>query len=449
MLRFGTDGVRGVALTELTTAYVEALGSAAARVLGAGTWLVGRDTRESGPVLQDAFAQGLAAGGSTVIDCGDVPTPALAHASFVRRMPAAMVTASHNAYTDNGVKIFAAGGSKLSDDIERRIERELDAILGYDTILGSGGAVVAAGVPSTGSMEGSDVLDRYVDHIVGMFPTGVLSGLGVVLDCANGAMSVAAPIVLRALGADVTVINASPDGTNINASCGATHTGALAAAVVAAGVDAGLAFDGDGDRVIAIDGTGAVVDGDRLIALGALQLRSEGALTDNTVVVTVMSNLGFHHAMREAGVAVVTTSVGDRNVLEALDLGGYAIGGEQSGHVIYRHNATTGDGLLAGLKLLQRVRSSGRTLADLAGSVMTTYPQILVNIRVGERHPDIAAELADEIAVVTKLLGDDGRVLVRPSGTEPLVRVMVEAASDAQAAELAEGLAGIVRARYA
>ena len=449
MLRFGTDGVRGAALTELTTAYVEALGSAAAHVLGTGTWLVGRDTRESGPVLQHAFARGLAAGGSTVIDCGDVPTPALAHASFVRQMPAAMVTASHNPFTDNGVKIFAAGGSKLSDDIERRIERELDVIVGSGVIVESGGAVVASRVPSIASTEGSEVLDRYVDHIIGMFPTDVLSGLGVVLDCANGAMSVAAPMALRALGADVIVINASPDGTNINASCGATHTDALAAAVVAAGVDAGLAFDGDGDRVIAIDETGAVVDGDRLIALGALQLRSEGALTDNTVVVTVMSNLGFHHAMREAGIDVVTTGVGDRYVLEALDRGGYAIGGEQSGHVIYRHVATTGDGLLAGLKLLQRLTGSSRTLADLAGSVMTTYPQILVNIRVAERHPDIADELADEIAVVTKQLGDDGRVLVRPSGTEPLVRVMVEAASDAQAAELAEGLAGIVRARYA
>ena len=442
MLRFGTDGVRGVALTELTTAYVEVLGSAAARVLGTGTWLVGRDTRESGPALQAAFARGLTVGGSTVIDCGDVPTPALAHASFVRRMPAAMITASHNLFTDNGVKIFAAGGSKLSDDIEDRIERELDAILGADD------AVVAWRAVSIASTDGSDVLDKYVDHIVGLFATDELSGLRVVLDCANGAMSVAAPIALRALGADVTVINASPDGTNINARCGATHTGSLAAAVVAAGFDAGLAFDGDGDRVIAIDETGAVVDGDRLIALGALQLRSEGALTGNTVVVTVMSNLGFHHAMREAGVDVVTTSVGDRNVLEALDFGGYAIGGEQSGHVIYRHSATTGDGLLAGLKLLQRVRSSGRTLADLAGSVMNTYPQILVNIRVAERHPDIADELADEIAVVTNTLADDGRVLVRPSGTEPLVRVMVEAASDVQAAELAEGLADIVRTRY-
>ncbi len=442
MLRFGTDGVRGVALIELTTGYVEALGSAAAHVLGTGTWLIGRDTRESGPELQAAFARGLAVGGSTVIDCGDLPTPALAHASLVRQLPAAMITASHNPYTDNGVKIFAPGGSKLSDDIERRIESELE------TTLASGGAVVASRVPSTASAVASDVLDQYVDHIVGLFPTDVLSGLGVVLDCANGAMSVAAPIAVRALGADVTVINARPDGTNINALCGATHTGSLAAAVVAAGVDAGLAFDGDGDRVIAVDESGTVVDGDRLIALGALQLRSEGALTDDTVVVTVMSNLGFHHAMREAGIRVVTTPVGDRSVLEALDQGGYAIGGEQSGHVIYRHNATTGDGLLAGLKLLQRVRLSGRTLADLSGSVMDTYPQILVNIRVAERHPDIAAELADEIAVVTKQLGDDGRVLVRPSGTEPLVRVMVEAASDAQAADLAGHLADIVRARY-
>ena len=444
MLRFGTDGVRGIALTELTTEYVEALGVAAARVLGGGRWLLGRDTRESGPALQAALARGLSAGGADPGDCGVLPTPALAHCSATAQLPGAMITASHNPYTDNGVKIFAPGGLKLSDDVERQIEEQLEAQLAE-----RGAARTSSQPVSHETGDRTDSVLQYIEHIVAMFPPGVLSGLRVVLDCANGAMSVAAPEAVRALGAEVIVINAAPNGTNINAACGATHPAALSIAVLAEGADAGLAFDGDGDRVIAIDATGATVDGDRLIALGALQLRAEGALTDNAVVVTVMSNLGFHHAMRDAEIDVVTTAVGDRYVLEALDAGGYAIGGEQSGHVIYRHVATTGDGLLAGLKLLQRLQATGSTLAELAGGVMTTYPQVLVNVRVADRHPRIADELAPEIAAVQGELGDDGRVLLRPSGTEPLVRVMVEAASDEHAHALATQLADAVRARYA
>jgi phosphoglucosamine mutase len=443
LLRFGTDGVRGVALTELTEEYVEALGTAAARVLGGGTWLIGRDTRESGPALQAALARGLGLGGGAPVDCGVLPTPALAHRSAATQSPAAMITASHNPYTDNGVKIFAAGGLKLSDEVERQIEQQLEAELAAGSAPRSARSPVSGGARDTGAEAA-----EYVAHIVAMFPPGVLHGLRVVLDCANGAMSVVAPEAVRALGAEVTVINAAPNGTNINAACGATHPAALSVAVLAEAADAGLAFDGDGDRVIAIDNTGSVVDGDRLIALGALQLRSEGALSDNAVVVTVMSNLGFHHAMRDAGIEVVTTAVGDRYVLEALDVGGYAIGGEQSGHVIYRHVATTGDGLLAGLKLLQRLQATGATLAELAGGVMTTYPQVLVNVSVATRHPGIADELADEIAAAQQELGDDGRVLLRPSGTEPLVRVMVEASSDEHAQVLAAQLADVVRGRY-
>jgi phosphoglucosamine mutase len=450
LLRFGTDGVRGRALTELTVDYVHALGLASARVLGAGTWLIGRDTRESGPVLQEALTRGLTAGGATVLDCGVLPTPALAHASATQGPPAAMITASHNPYTDNGVKIFAPGGLKLADEVEQRIELELENCLA--TVLTSESPTTSPSRSATGVLVGIEATDSvalYVKQLVSMFPAGMLDGMKVVLDCANGAMSVAAPDAVRALGADVTVINAVPDGMNINAACGATHPAALSVAVLSSGADAGLAFDGDGDRVIAVDNTGSIVDGDRLIALGALQLRSEGALTDNAVVVTVMSNLGFHHAMRDAGIQVITTAVGDRYVLEALDAGGYAIGGEQSGHVIYRHVATTGDGLLAGLKLLQRVRAAESTLAELAGGVMTTYPQVLVNVRVADRHPRIAEELADEIAAVANELGDDGRVLLRASGTEPLVRVMVEAATDDHANALAEKLADVVRQRYA
>lgn len=447
MLRFGTDGVRGVALTELTPPYVASLGSAAARVLESGTWLVGRDTRESGPILEAALVHGLRATGALVVRCGVVPTPALAHFSSTHQSPAAMITASHNPYADNGVKIFAAGGTKLNDDVERQIEAQLEAGLVAavdDADLGASTLDGDAGVSDVGSL-----IDTYVQHIVDLFPVGALAGLRVVIDCANGSMSVAAPAALRALGADVIVTNAEPDGTNINAECGATHTGPLARAVVQHGAQAGLAFDGDGDRVIAIDDAGNVVDGDRLIALSALQLQAEGDLTDDTVVVTVMSNIGFHRAMRDAGITVVTTAVGDRYVLEALDAGNYSIGGEQSGHVIYRHVATTGDGLLAGLKLLQRVHDSPDPLSTMAASVMQSFPQVLVNVTVKERHPDIADELSSEIAAAEADLGDAGRVLVRPSGTEPLIRVMVEAATDEHAAEVASRLADVVRARFA
>ena len=443
MLRFGTDGVRGVALTELTPSFVCALGAAAARVLGNGTWLIGRDTRESGSVLENALLEGLQSEGALVVLCGVIPTPALALFSATHQAPAAMITASHNPYTDNGVKIFAVGGVKLSDSVESQIETQLEIGLLSDADRRATGAAVA---PPT---HVDSAVEHYVDHLVALFPPNALAGMRVVVDCANGAMSVAAPAVVRALGAEVTVINAEPNGTNINADCGATHPASLAAAVISDGADAGLAFDGDGDRVIAIDEHANVVDGDRLIALGALQLKHEGALTNDTVVVTVMSNLGFHRAMRGAGINVVATAVGDRYVLEALDAGDFAIGGEQSGHVIYRHLATTGDGLLAGVRLLHHVTVAGHSLADIAAAVMTTYPQVLVNVRVNERHPRIATELASEIARVERELGGEGRVLVRASGTEPLVRVMVEAASDDLARRLADQLASVVRERFA
>ncbi len=442
MLRFGTDGVRGVALTEVTTDYVCALGAAVAAVLGGTTWLIGRDTRESGAVLEASLADGLRSRQQVPVLCGVIPTPALALLSQQLGVPAAMITASHNPYQDNGVKVFAAGGTKLTDEVEARIERELETELAR----GRSGTADACEVPAVDVMP--DAVDQYIAHVMALFPVGALGGLRVVLDCANGAMSVAAPAVVAALGAEVVVIHAEPDGININAECGATHPASLAAAVVACGADVGLAFDGDGDRVIAIDNRGHVVDGDRVIALGALQLKAEGQLTGNAVVVTVMSNLGFHRAMYAADIAVVATAVGDRYVLEALEAGNHALGGEQSGHVIYRHLATTGDGLLAGVRLLHHVHTSGRTLAEMATDVMTSYPQVLVNVRVTERHPHIVGELAAEIAAAEASLGGDGRVLVRASGTEPLVRVMVEAATDALARECADALAAAVHARF-
>ena len=429
-LTFGTDGVRAEALTVLTTQYAAALAAAAAQVLGGGEWLIGRDTRESGPALEAAVVAGLASAGARPVALGVIPTPGLAWLSARRGVPAAMITASHNPWQDNGVKFFAPGGLKLSDDVERAIE----ALLAPDHPL----------PPSVVASHGDGA--AYGAHLVAI--SGSLDGVRIVLDCANGAMSAVAPGVFRALGADVVVIHDVPDGRNINDRCGATHTASLAGAVVAGGAQLGLAFDGDGDRVIAIDHLGNVVDGDRLIALAALQLRDEGALHHNTVVVTVMSNLGFHKAMAEAGIDVATTAVGDRYVLESLDAGSYSVGGEQSGHIIYRDLATTGDGLLAGLRLARLVHDSGRPLSELAGHAMTSYPQVLVNVRVSERHPHAAAELAAEIEAAEGLLGGDGRILIRASGTEPLIRVMVEAATLTTAQAVADELAEHVHARF-
>ncbi|MFZ4810863.1 MAG: phosphoglucosamine mutase [Ilumatobacteraceae bacterium] len=439
-LSFGTDGVRGRALTELTPEYVRALGAAAGEVLGAGRWLIGRDTRESGPVLEAALIAGLRAAGATPESVGVVPTPALAHLSAVLDVPAAMITASHNPFDDNGVKVFAPGGVKLTDAVERQIEAAL-VVDGPD----HGDDTADAGVATVATVG----LSEYAGHLLAMFPERALDGLHVVLDCANGAMSAIAPQVTAALGATVTVIHADPDGRNINDQCGATNPASLSAAVRAHGADVGLAFDGDGDRIIAVDEHGTIVDGDRLIAMAALQLRERGELFADTVVVTVMSNLGFHRAMEAVGIHVVSTAVGDRYVLEALDAGGFAIGGEQSGHIIYRHLATTGDGLLAGLRLARFVAEHHRPLSDLAAAVMTTYPQVLVNVPVTLRQPDVAELLAPEIAVAETTLAGEGRVLLRPSGTEPLVRVMVEAATTDLARSVAEGLADAVRLRFA
>ncbi len=354
-------------------------------------------------------------------------------------IPTAMVTASHNPWHDNGIKLFASGGTKLTDetealieaDVHRRLDSTADAVLGVEQ-----------------SWPSVDVVEGYHTSLAAMFPAGCLSSLHIVVDAANGADSQVAPAALRSFGARVDVIHAQPDGRNINDRCGATHTDDLRAAVVERGADVGLAFDGDGDRVIAVDHLGRVVDGDRLIAMAALHLKEHGRLSGDAVVVTVMSNLGFHQAMASAGIEVVTTPVGDRYVLEALDARGLAIGGEQSGHIIYRASATTGDGLLAGLHLAQFVAEHHATLAEIAESVMTTSPQVLRNVRVDARHPDVAGEMAEEVRAAEARLGGAGRVLLRPSGTEPLIRVMVEAPTtllaDAVAAELVEA----VTARY-
>ncbi len=446
-LRFGTDGVRGPA-SELTRELIAALGRAAARVLGGDRAVIGRDTRQSGPAIEAALQAGFAAEGLDVERLGVVPTPAVAHASAVEGVTGAMISASHNHYDDNGVKLFAAGGHKLADDVEERLEAELDRLRDDP----------GQAVPATEAgprLFGADEPGRYLsaersaqawaDSVLASVTPGALDGLALVADCANGAASAWAPDVLRRLGAVVEVLHAEPDGTNINRDSGSTHPADLQARVVAAGADAGLAFDGDADRVLAVDAAGSLVDGDHLIAICALDRHQRGALPDDTVVVTVMANLGFRLAMEAYGIHVEETAVGDRYVLEAMEQGGWTLGGEQSGHVIFRDLATTGDGLLTAVQVLDAVVRSGRTLAE-AAAVMTKLPQVLHNVTVAERRPDLAERLAGSIAEAEARLGPRGRVLVRPSGTEPLVRVMVEAEDATQADAEARTLVEAVKA---
>jgi phosphoglucosamine mutase len=445
-MRFGTDGVRGVAGSELTATFAHRLGRAAARQLvlpgRPGTVVIGGDTRESTPELEQALAAGFRAEGVDVLLLGVAPTPMVAFESQRRDALGAVVSASHNPYHDNGIKLFAHGGRKLPDDVERRIEDELGRL---------GPARTGRPGPTAGlaAETDADVTAAYTDHVLGILEGRRLDGLRIVLDAANGAGSVVGPEVLRATGADVVVVAAEPDGRNINDGCGATVPEFVATEVRAHGADVGVALDGDADRLIAVDHTGAVVDGDHIMAVVAEDLRARGLLRHDTVVVTVMTNLGFRLAMDRAGIGVVETAVGDRYVLEALARGDFSLGGEQSGHVVFADHATTGDGVLTAVALLDAVRRSGGSLAELAKGAMTSLPQVLVNVRVASRVPDVAEALADDIARVERELAGRGRVLVRASGTEPLVRVMVEAPTDVVARSTAAGLAEVVRRRFA
>jgi len=358
----------------------------------------------------------------------------VAFASAVEGVPAAVISASHNPFPDNGIKLFASGGRKLADDVEEVLEAQLTQEL-------SGGGAVGTPAPIAASVgrfqSDPSALDGYVEHLVGALEGRRLDDLRVVLDCANGAAFQAAPRALAELGAEVELMAHRPDGTNINDGCGSTFPTDLQEAVVAAGADIGLALDGDADRVLAVDGKGGLVDGDHLLALCALDLRTRGRLRDETVVVTVMTNLGFRQAMTAHGISVQETAVGDRYVLEALEQGGWSLGGEQSGHLIFRELATTGDGTLTGLMVSDLLRREGRPLADLASEAMTRLPQVLRNVRVAVRHPDVVTRLRPAIDAVEDDLDGQGRVLVRPSGTEPLVRVMVEAPTEHQAEQAA------------
>jgi len=441
LLQFGTDGVRGRAFSELTETYVTALGMAATRVLSITDVVIGRDTRESGAMLENSFAVGCAQAGAMVHSVGIAPTPAIAALAAEHGWAGAVITASHNEYRDNGVKIFDVGGLKLTSTqefaIESNIVKHLSDLVAQNSFVSDGIAVHS----DTGMMR------SYVQRIVDLVPYEAFSGMHIVLDCANGAMVNVADEVFARCGALVTAINCEPDGRNINANCGAIFPNVVSEAVRLHSGDIGLAFDGDGDRVIAVDHVGNIVDGDHLIALAARDLHESSQLAHDTVVVTEMTNVGFHRAMADFGIRVVTTPVGDRCVLAELDAHGYVLGGEQSGHIIYRSLATTGDGLLAGVLLADMVRRAGKPLQQLSANVMTSFPQVLVNVKVTQRGIDVGSVFADEIHDAQVSLGDRGRVLLRASGTESVVRVMVEAESVERAREIANHLATVVAQR--
>jgi phosphoglucosamine mutase len=445
-LRFGTDGVRGVANVEVTPELVTAFGRAAVRVLGSEQpFVVGRDTRRSGPMLEAALVAGICAEGADVVLAGVLPTPGIAHAARERGAPAVVISASHNPFADNGIKLFTAGGRKIPELLEYEVEQELRALATAQPEPGPEGNGVGV------SSEHRSALDDYVGMLVDVLQGRQLSSLHVVVDCGNGAAFRAAPTALRALGATVDVIHASPDGVNINENCGSTHPGELQEAVLVARADAGLAFDGDADRVIAVDERGVLVDGDEILAVTALDLHDRKRLRGDAIVATVMSNLGLRRALEPYGISVVETPVGDRHVLDVLEQRNLALGGEQSGHVIFADHATTGDGTLTGIFLLDTMMRRGRTLSELA-SVLERVPQVLRNVAVDGTGLSNDTAFWSRVRDVDDELGDDGRVLVRPSGTEPLVRVMVESTDADAAAEAADRLVELVEhaaSRYA
>ncbi|HEU5006195.1 MAG TPA: phosphoglucosamine mutase [Jatrophihabitantaceae bacterium] len=439
---FGTDGVRGLANGDLTPELAMAVAGAAARVLVAHdathrpVAVVGRDPRASGEMLEAAVVAGLTSAGADVLRVGVLPTPAVAFltASYGADL-GVVLSASHNPMPDNGIKLFARGGHKLPDDIEAEIE----------TAVGVGPSIRPTGELVGRVRDAEDAVERYLEHLLAAVPQR-LDGVHVVVDCAHGAASFVAPELYRRAGARVTAVAAEPDGLNINAGVGSTHLGVLVDAVRRHGADLGIAHDGDADRCLAVAGTGELVDGDQILAVCALSLREAGQLAEDTVVATVMSNLGFHHAMRDAGIAVLTTAVGDRYVLDALRANGLNLGGEQSGHVVFTDAATTGDGLLTALHVMSRIAVTGESLAALA-SVVRRLPQVLINVPVSDKATVAQAPaVAAAVEAARAELGDSGRILLRPSGTEQLVRVMVEAGTQAHADEIAERVAKVVAA---
>jgi phosphoglucosamine mutase len=438
---FGTDGVRGLANRDITSESALKLAQAAAIVLGEQARargqkpiaVIGRDPRISGEFLAAAISAGLASSGVDVFDAGVIPTPAT---SFLTADLDAdfgvMISASHNPAPDNGIKFFSRGGHKLDDAVEDAIEKALSAK-----------PLTPIGAEIGHVKEFADAKSRYLVHLQGTLPNS-LKGIKVVVDCANGAASDLAPKAFQDAGAEVVVIGNQPDGYNINLGCGSTHLSALQAAVVEHGADVGIAHDGDADRTLAVDATGAIVDGDQIMAILAVAAKSRGDLSRNTLVATVMSNLGLKIAMKQAGIEMIETKVGDRYVLEVIREGGYTLGGEQSGHLIFARHATTGDGILTGLQLLAQMSSTGKSLQELA-SAMKVYPQVLINVpEVDKSKVNSDQELQKVVQEAQTELGETGRVLLRASGTEPLVRVMVEAQDAGTAQSWAERIARVV-----
>ncbi|WP_408932024.1 phosphoglucosamine mutase [Corynebacterium sp. YSMAA1_1_D6] len=442
---FGTDGVRGLANKKLTPILALRLGQAAAEVFTSDREsyerrplaIIGRDPRVSGEMLDAAIASGLASRGVDVVRVGVLPTPAIAFLTddFGADL-GVMISASHNPMPDNGIKFFSAGGKKLPDDVEDRIQATMDTI----TEGGPTGTKIGRIIS-----EAPDGRERYLKHLKEVVSTD-LKGIKVVVDTANGAASKVAPQAYEAAGAEVIAIHNKPNAFNINEDCGSTHIEKTQAAVVEHGADLGLAHDGDADRCLAVDAEGNVVDGDQIMALLAVGMKEENDLRFNTLVATVMSNLGLKIAMKEQGIEVKETAVGDRYVLEELNRGDFSLGGEQSGHVVLPDDCTTGDGTLTGLSIMARMAKSGQSLKELA-SVMTVLPQVLINVPVSDKSGILnSSEVKEAIAAAEAELGDTGRVLLRPSGTEELFRVMVEAAEKEQARKVAGKLAAVVAA---
>jgi phosphoglucosamine mutase len=461
MRLFGTDGVRGVAGRDLHARLAMNLAAAAAHVLAGehggsarAFAVVGRDPRASGEFLEAAVVAGLAESGVDVLRLGVIPTPGVAYLTDVLGADfGVMLSASHNPAADNGIKFFGWGGVKLPDEVEEAIERRMAA----QAEIAGGPGIPAAGFGRV--RDAAHEAERYLDHLLSTViaagaetgrgsaaPGRPLAGWRVVVDCAHGAAYALAPRLLAAAGADVIAIGVEPDGININAGCGSTSLGALQAAVTKHGADAGIAYDGDADRCLAVDAAGEVIDGDQILAILAMALNESGRLAGGTVVASVMANLGFRLAMSQASIDVVETPVGDRYLIAAMLDGKFVLGGEQSGHIIMLDHASTGDGMLTSLQLLATAAASGRSLTELA-AVMTRVPQVLVNVHDVRKHKVAeSAELAAAVAEAAAELGESGRVLVRPSGTEPAVRVMVEAVDSDQAQKVADRLAEIVRA---
>ena len=432
VLSFGTDGVRGPVGSQLDGPAVRALGLAVARRLDADRVIVGRDTRHSSPELARALTEGLLRGGLDVVSLGVAPTPAVAHVARLEMAAGAVVSASHNSWTDNGVKLFSPGGLKLTDEVQAAVQAEWGVLGRIDG-------------PTDRSLPADAVDTRWAAALVASVPPGALSGRRLVVDCANGATSGVTAAILARLGAEVSEIHATPDGRNIDQRCGSTYPGDLQRAVVERAADAGLAFDGDGDRVVAVASDGSLLDGDHLLAICAVDRLERGALYGSTVVVTPMANLGLRRGLAARGISVYEVPVGDRYILEAMESGSWVLGGEQSGHLVFGDLATTGDGTLTGIQALDAARRAGRSLGDLATQLVHRVPQVLLSVPVGRPGVEVVAEVADDVAVEAMELGDGGMILVRPSGTEPVIRVMVETADATLAAVVADRLCAAVR----